>query len=130
MMFALSDRSRGFRALFLSAAMLLPLPATAGECGLCDTAVVTNAELAECFLKEYERLSAGDASVVVVDLSQCEQSRGLAEALPSPLQPEGTGEPDFQFMLSRGQLACLKEKLEQPGLVLDPSARIELASCG
>lgn len=129
-MFALSDRSRAFRAACLVFALLPPLPALAEDCGLCDKEVVTNAELAECFLKEYEKFAAGDALVIVVDLSQCEQSRRLAEALPSPIQPEGAGEPDFQYMLSREQLACLKQKLEQPGLVLDPSARIELASCG
>ena len=33
-------------------------------------------------------------------------------------------------MISRAQLDCLKRKLEEPGLVLDPSAKIELASCG
>ena len=129
-MFALSDHVRAFRAACLASGLLLPLSALAEDCGLCDKEVVTNAELAECFLNEYEKLAAGDGAVVVVDLSQCETSRGLAEALPSPLQPEGSPEPDFQFMLSRSQLACLKQKLEEPGLVLDPSARIELASCG
>jgi hypothetical protein len=129
-MFALSDHMRKLRSACLASAMLLSCPALAEDCGLCDEAVVTNAELAQCFLAEYEKLAAGDGVVVVVDLSQCETSRGLAEALPSPLQPEGAAEPDFQFMLSRTQLACLKLKLEQPGLVLDPSVRIELASCG
>ncbi len=130
-MFALSEQMVGaVRAALLSAVMVVPLPALAEDCALCDKEVVTNTELAQCFLAEYERLAAGDTPVVVVDLSQCEASRGLAEALPSPLQPESVAEPDFQFMLSRTQLACLKQKLEQPDLVLDPSARIELASCG
>jgi hypothetical protein len=32
-------------------------------------------------------------------------------------------------MISRAQLGCLKKKLEEPGLVLDPSAKIELGGC-
>jgi hypothetical protein len=33
-------------------------------------------------------------------------------------------------MISRTQLDCLKKKLEAPGVVLDPTATIELDSCG
>jgi hypothetical protein len=102
-------------------ALLSPAVAAAEEaCGLCNTEVVTNSGLAECFLQDY-----------VVDLSQCETSRALAQALPSPVPRVGApAEPDIQFMVSRAQLACLKRKLEEPGLVLDPSARIDLNSCG
>ncbi|MBX3567975.1 MAG: hypothetical protein KF914_07955 [Rhizobiaceae bacterium] len=112
--------------------MLLPgLAAAQDVCGLCDRQVVTNSDLAACFLKEYETIASGDDPVVVVDLSQCEASRALAEALPSPLQgDQPVLEPDFQFMISRLQLACLKQKLEEPGLVLDPFAKIDLDSCG
>jgi hypothetical protein len=99
-------------------------------CGLCNTEIVTNSELAGCFLDDYQNLASKDGAVIVVDLSGCEISRGGLEALPSPTQTGPALEPDLQFMLSRVQLDCLKQKLEQPGLVLDPSARIELAGCG
>ena len=98
-------------------------------CGLCNTEIVTNSELAGCFLKEYQSLAQTDGAVVVVDLSACETSRGGLEALPGPTDGPAQ-EPDTQFMIPRAQLDCLKAKLEAPGLVLDPSARIELASCG
>ncbi len=99
-------------------------------CGLCNTAIVTNSELATCFLDEYQKLADADGAVIVVDLSSCETSRGGLEALPGPTATGPALEPDTQFMISRAQLDCLKRKLEEPGLVLDPSAKIELASCG
>ncbi|MES0037978.1 hypothetical protein NKJ74_22385 [Mesorhizobium sp. M0046] len=67
------------------------------------------------------------STAVVVDLSSC-TSRGVVEPLPSPGKAQV--EPDVQFIVSRTQLDCLKKKLETPGIVLDPSATIELDSCG
>lgn len=102
-------------------------------CGLCNTSVVMNSDLATCFLSEYEKLAAKEGLAIVVDLSACDVgSRGIAEALPSPITPSSpTGiEPDLTFMVSRPQLDCLKQKLEAPGIVLDPYAKIELNSCG
>lgn len=100
----------------------------AEPCGLCNDQVVTNSALATCFLARYEQLAVRANGAVVVDLSDCEQDRSVVEALP---MPGGTvAEPDMQFMLTRAQLVCLKGKLEEPGLVLDPSAVIELGSCG
>ena len=108
-------------SLFLSAAR-------ADEpCGLCSQSIVTNSSLADCFLEQYDQLKKEDGSAIAVDLSDC-SSRGIVEALPSP--DAAVVEPDTQFMLSRGQLDCLKKKLEEPGLVLDPSVKIELGSCG
>jgi hypothetical protein len=95
-------------------------------CGLCAQSIVTNSSLADCFLEQYDQLEKGDGAAVAVDLSQC-GSRGIVEALPTP--ESGAVEPDTQFMISRAQLGCLKKKLEEPGVVLDPSARIELGSC-
>jgi len=100
----------------------------AKPCGLCNTEIVLNSELASCFLAEYQTLSAGDGAAIAVDLSQCGTSRGGLEALPSPDGQELA--PDLQFLISRIQLDCLKRKLEEPGLQLDPFTRIELASCG
>lgn len=112
------------------AAGLLGISAAAAQesCGLCDKEIVTNSDLASCFLADYPELAGKTDGAVVVDLSQCPQSRGVVEALPSP--NISTEEPDVKFMVSRAQLACLKRKLEEPGLVLDPSARIDLGSCG
>lgn len=107
---------------------LLTVSAATAQCGLCDTEIVINSELASCFLSEFQQLAERGGAAVAVDLSNCGTSRGVVEALPSPNM--GELEPDTQFMLSRDQLACLKKKLEAPGLVLDPSAKIELKDCG
>jgi hypothetical protein len=103
--------------------------AGAGEpCGLCDEKIVTNSVLASCFLDEFPQFAGKANGAIVVDLSSCEQSRGVVDPLPMPGME--AVEPDLQFILTRDQLVCLKAKLEQPGLVLDPSATIELGSCG
>lgn len=95
-------------------------------CGLCSQTVVLNSELANCFLEQYDQFAKKDGTAIAVDLSVC-GSRGIVEALPTP--ESAAVEPDTQFMISRAQLGCLKKKLEEPGLVLDPSAKIELGSC-
>lgn len=95
-------------------------------CGLCAKQVVINSELATCFLDQYDQFAKTSSDAVVVDLSSC-ASRGVVEALPSP--SKAPAEPDVQFMVSRPQLACLKKQLEAPGVVLDPSATIELDNC-
>lgn len=96
------------------------------DCGLCDKEVVIDADLATCFLERYAELARGTDSTVVVDLSDC-TTRGIVEALPGP---DSGSQPDTEFMVSQEQLTCLKKKLEDPGLVLDPSAKIDLESCG
>ena len=96
-------------------------------CGLCAKQIITNSELATCFLDQYDQIAKTGNGAVVVDLSSC-ASRGVVEALPSP--NKAPAEPDVQFMISRAQLDCLKKKLETPGVVLDPTATIELDSCG
>lgn len=97
-------------------------------CGLCDKEIVTNSVLATCFLDQYQQFADKANGAVVVDLSNCEVSRGVIEPLPTP--GEAVVEPDIQFLLTHAQLLCLKGKLEQPGLVLDPAAKIALDSCG
>jgi hypothetical protein len=110
----------------------LVLDTAAGEedCGLCNTAIVTNSELATCFLDKYKNLAEADGAVIVVDLSECETARGGLEALPGPTSASPALEPDTQFMITRARLDCLKHRLEEPGLVLDPSAKIDLETCG
>ncbi|PZV33904.1 hypothetical protein [Mesorhizobium kowhaii] len=111
----------------LAGGLLLIANASADEaCGLCVKQIVTNSELATCFLDQYDQIAKSSSGAVVVDLSNC-ASRGVVEALPSP--NKGVAEPDVQFMISRLQLECLKKKLEAPGIVLDPSAIIDLDSC-
>mgnify|MGYP000037537649 FL=1 len=107
---------------------LFTVSAATAQCALCDTEVVINSELASCFLSEFPQLAERNGAAVAVDLSTCGTSRGVVEALPSPNL--GSEEPDTQFMLSHSQLTCLKLKLEDPDLVLDPSAKIELKDCG
>lgn len=111
----------------LTGGLLLVANASAqGTCGLCAKQVVLNSELATCFLDQYDQFAKASSDAVVVDLSSC-ASRGVVEALPSP--NKAPAEPDMQFIVSRPQLACLKKQLEAPGVVLDPSATIELDSC-
>ena len=115
----------------IAAAATASLVASAGRaeeaCGLCDDKVVINSDLAGCFLEEYGTLAQRSSGAIVVDLSDC-ASRGVVEALAPPtLIGE---EPDVKFMVSRTQLDCLKRKLEEPGVVLDPTATIELDQCG
>jgi len=112
----------------LAAGLLLAASASADEaCGMCVKQVITNSELATCFLDQYDQIAKSGGNAVVVDLSSC-ASRGVVEPLPSP--NKASAEPDVQFMISHAQLDCLKKKLEAPGVVLDPTATIELDSCG
>lgn len=107
---------------------MLGMPSAWAEepCGLCAKEIVINSELASCFLDQYDQIAKSKNEAVAVDLSNC-ASRGVVEALPSPTK--GTVEPDVQFMISRQQLGCLRQKLKEPGLVLDPSAKIDLGRC-
>ena len=111
----------------LAGGLLLIANASAQDsCGLCAKQVIINSELATCFLDQYDQFAKTSSDAVVVDLSSC-ASRGVVEALPSPNKTPV--EPDVQFMVSHPQLQCLKKQLETPGIVLDPSATIELDNC-
>lgn len=115
-------------SLIVGALFSISSTAAGAGCGLCDTEIVINSELATCFLEKYETIAKDADQTVVVDLSDCAESRGIVEALPSPeLNPDGP--PDTEFMISRAQLECLRQKLEDPAIKLDPSARIDLTSC-
>ena len=102
-------------------------------CGLCAKSVTINAELAACFLKKFPEWQKRSSAAVVVDLTDCqtgqagEENRGIVAALPLPGVP--SGEPDLEYILTLGQLVCLKSKLEAPELKLDPAATISLESC-
>ena len=114
-------------AIGLIAGLLVTSASADEACGLCAKQIITNSELATCFLDQYDQIAKTGNGAVVVDLSSC-ASRGVVEPLPSP--NKAPAEPDVQFMISRTQLDCLKKKLETPGVVLDPTATIELDSCG
>lgn len=127
-------KSNSSRLFFRPAVAVIAMLAFGGHasaqdpCGLCDKEIVTNGNLASCFLENYQAYADKADGAVVVDLSECEASRGVVEALPAP--KFGAEDPDLKFIVSRAQLDCLKRKLEDPNLVLDPSAKIELDSCG
>jgi len=98
-------------------------------CGLCDEQIVTNSALAQCFLDEYPFIAGKAKGPVVVDLSACEQDRGIVQPLGTP--GKQAAEPSVTFMVTPVQLDCLKKQLEQKQMMeLDPSATIELDSCG
>jgi hypothetical protein len=114
----------------LAIALVLAGAASAQEpCGICDEQVVTNSALAKCFLDEYPALAGQAKATVVVDLSACPQEE--ERSIVTPLGGTGVpaAEPSVTFMVTRSQLDCLKSKLEEPGLALDPSATIELGVC-
>ena len=114
-------------ATVVAAVFSISSAAAGATCGLCDTEIVMNSELATCFLEQYDELAEQDEPAIVVDLSDCPGSRGIVEALPSAnLTVE---EPDTEFMISPEQLSCLKKKLEDPDIELDPTATIDLGSC-
>jgi hypothetical protein len=101
------------------------------DCGLCAKEVVMTSAMAKCFLEQYQMLEIANGAAVVVDLSTCPSTgvteRGVVEALPSA---QATApQPELEFILARSQLACLKEKLQDPALKLDPSATIKLDAC-
>ena len=101
--------------------------AAAEPCGLCDDKIVTNSVLAQCFLDEYPFLAGKASGAIIVDLSACEGERSIVPPLAAPGRE--VPEPSVTFMVTRPQLDCLKKKLEQKGIDLDPSATFELGSC-
>src|SRR5262245_33484041 len=122
-------KCRSFAAV---AGLLAGLAAVAGSyaeepCGLCDEQIVTNSVLAQCFLDEYPSLAGKAKDAIVVDLSKCEQERGIVPSLAMPGQQ--AAEPSVTFVVTPTQLDCLKTKLEKDDIELDPSATIELGSC-
>lgn len=99
-------------------------------CGVCNDEVVVSAALANCFLEKYQQFADKTAGVVAVDLSDCPAERDIyGVVVPLPQPGIEITEPDLKFMVTKGQLACIKIRLEQPGLVIDPLLKIDLASC-
>ena len=97
---------------------------------LCARTVVINSALAGCFLHRFPEWQFKASAAIVVDLSSCKDDktgRGVIAALPAPGAP--SAEPDKEFIVTLAQLVCLKRKLEDPALVLDPSATIDLGAC-
>ena len=103
--------------------------AASAECGLCAKTVIVNSKLASCFLEKYPQLSSRANGAVAIDLADCDEAeRGVVAALRGP-QTQAAEMPSLKFILSLSQLSCLKQKLEEPGLVLDPSLKIDLETC-
>ncbi|MCB1454025.1 MAG: hypothetical protein KDJ43_10290 [Rhizobiaceae bacterium] len=96
-------------------------------CGLCAKSVVINSALASCFLEQYPLLERRSTATVAINLEDCEEERGVVAALRGP--SAAGAQPSRKFFLSLSQLVCLKRKLEDPGMDLDPSAQIDLGDC-
>src|SRR4249919_934677 len=69
-------------AIVVAAVFSISSAAAGATCGICDTEIVINSELASCFLEQYDKLAKLDEQAIVVDLSNCTESRGIVEALP------------------------------------------------
>ena len=118
----------GIAAGLVAAIVALGSASAEGPCGLCASEVVISPPLAACLLSQYDMLATGDdGGAIAVDLSGCEQERGIVAALPS--LTAAPPEPDLQFLVSRRQLDCLKTRLETPGAVEPPVSTIDLRSC-
>jgi hypothetical protein len=118
-------RQLGYAIAALTLASASPLQAA--ECVICANSVVMNEDLATCFLEKYGDPETVAGETVAVDLSRCERSRSIVLALPEPRA--AVEEPDTKFLLSRGQVECLKDRLQSDEIDLDPSARIDLGTC-
>lgn len=114
-------------ALAAAAATVAFVPAARADCVICANSIVMNEDLADCFLQKYADPASISGDTVAVDLSRCEKSRSVVLALPEP--KAAVEEPDIKFLLSRGQVECLKDKLQSDEIDLDPSARIDLGTC-
>jgi hypothetical protein len=123
----LFGRPAAMTSVVVAALFAVSSGAAGAACALCDTKVVLNPDLAACFLEQYEKLAKDGASTIVVDLSECAESRGIVAGLPTV--GAGAEEPDTEFVVSRDQLDCLRQKLQDPNLELDPSATIDLTTC-
>ena len=127
----MSERNTGFRiaGAVLAASLALAGGARAEEppCGICARTVVIDSDLAQCFLERYPQLVSRAGGAVAVNLEDCETSRGVVAALRPPRV--GGDEPTLRFIVSTTQLACIKAKLEEPDVVLDPSLTIDLDAC-
>lgn len=97
-------------------------------CGLCASSVTTNENLASCFLERYDDYAARSGTAVAVDLDDCPATRGVVEALSSPTMAQVV--PDTRFMVTKGQLACFRERIEESlETGLDPATVIALDDC-
>lgn len=113
--------------VLLAVAMAGVQPVVAEDkCGLCASSIVIDSALAACFLERYPQLSKRNG-FVAVNLEDCEAERGVVAALRPPRA--GEEPPTLRFIASLAQLACIKAKLEEPGVVLDPSLTIDLEAC-
>lgn len=114
--------------LLLVAVFAAQETAWAAGCGLCARSVVVNSQLATCFLERFPQLASRQGGAVVVDLEDCAADRGVVAPLRGPQSP-ATEEPSVKFIVTFGQLACLKTRLEAAAGSLDPSLRIDLGDC-
>lgn len=117
----------GLAAIAIATAAGLSLAAAQASCGLCASTVTTNTGLAACFLDRFESYSARDGQAVAVDLEDCETERGVVEALTTPTGNQA--EPDLRFILSKAQLECFRQRIENPETELDPVAVIRVDDC-
>ncbi len=116
------------RTLILTVSILAAAPVAASQdCALCARSVVTTKDLAACFMAKYGS-AVPKGSAVAIDLTGCGAGkRSVVPALPAPAK--GLAKPDTRFIVSPAQLDCLRRRLADPALDLDPQARIDLESC-
>ena len=127
-MLRLDHFSSRLAGALLAVAMTGIQPVSAQEsCGLCAKTITIDSALAQCFLDRYAQLTERVANAVAVNLEDCETDRGVVAALRPP--QAGAEPPTLRFIASLAQLECIKAKIEEPGVVLDPSLTINLDAC-
>ncbi len=67
----LLDQPAKTMAIVVAAVFSISSAAAGATCGICDTEIVINSELASCFLEQYDKLAKLDEQAIVVDLSDC-----------------------------------------------------------
>jgi hypothetical protein len=114
------------RAGLLASALILSsaLPAFA-VCPVCNGSVRLDQSLAMCFQQridgELKRLQSEGRGFVIVDLSDCEDSRGGL-----PTDPKRSAELDASFVADDRGLRCLGDAIATHPGTLDPSVLFDL----
>ena len=102
-------------------------------CMVCDQIVTLNAELAACYLQDYERwtsdLADGTRPFATVDLSDCADPQDLEKDFAGLPVPGRAPRIKLVYIMDMPGLECLRAELEGRSEPIDPLAQIDLFEC-